>query len=836
MAQEEFELKDGQVFAGYRVVQKLGPGVMGVVYLARDTSAVQRIALKILQPGLAGDEEYVKQFEEQAAAAVAVSHNNVAQFYAAGREHGVLYTASEFIPGDTLAARIERQGRLDPQIALSLLMTIGKALSFLHSRGIVHGGVNPGNIRMTTMGEVKLVDAGLAKKLALRPRESEVKGSVTPVYLAPELIDRTTRIDERADVYSLGITAYEALTGNIPFKGGTPHETVLRIMNEPLKPEDMRGVPPGIARLVARMTAKEPEDRPSSMDEVLSEMERLAASVIPVVVGAAPSASAKLAITKKIAKRRLTVVLYILLTVAVVATFLAFTLEGCENDQPSQTAAADQQAARSLEEARKFEQENGATAEVLEKYRGVVRAFPGTDEAVRAKDAERRLIFSMSAEKADEMVAADRLFEAMLVYDEFEKNSPGMEEGAEAGHRKNELQSRIENRFNGDVLDAARLVQQGDTDAAIALLQKAEVYGTPAIKDKAREETDKIRRLAGSVALEGAYVEAWEAARPMLAVMTRQIADYDYRAAEASCASFLESPLPEGVSRIMRWEQEDIGRLLKVEENFAAAAGDAANRGTETSFTLADGTSISGIVKAHADGYYLHIGEDRVWRIRTADLAPSGVLKLAGMEVKDRDAILTSMLYELYHGSMRKARSLLSGMAGTLGEEQLNRYENKIRVLSALPSRGAGSANLDPREIRRAAQIVEGARGLVKEKEWDRAYPLLKQAVGINPGEPDAWGLLAKAAAQKALPAEAVQYYRRALALSPGNAIFWNELGRLYLSLGELGLALAAFGQSARMNPADTLAAEGRIEALLRLGRDEEASRVRQEWEKARQK
>jgi tetratricopeptide (TPR) repeat protein len=193
------------------------------------------------------------------------------------------------------------------------------------------------------------------------------------------------------------------------------------------------------------------------------------------------------------------------------------------------------------------------------------------------------------------------------------------------------------------------------------------------------------------------------------------------------------------------------------------------------------------------------------------------------------------MLYELYHGSLRKAQSLLTSLAESIDEEQRNRYRNKMQIVAMLPPRSAGSAALDPRDIRGAARIVESAREMVKQKQWEAAYSLLKQAVEINPGEPNAWTLLARAAAKTDLPGEAVQYYRRALALNPGNTILWNELGKLYLEQGELGLALAAFGQTARLKPGDPVAAEGRIDILIRLGREEEARRVREEWEKARQ-
>jgi cytochrome c-type biogenesis protein CcmH/NrfG len=124
----------------------------------------------------------------------------------------------------------------------------------------------------------------------------------------------------------------------------------------------------------------------------------------------------------------------------------------------------------------------------------------------------------------------------------------------------------------------------------------------------------------------------------------------------------------------------------------------------------------------------------------------------------------------------------------------------------------------------------------MKRKDWNQAYQLLKQAVALNPAEPEVPGMLAGAATRKGLTSEAVQYCRKALALNPNNAILWNELGKLYLGKDELGLALVAFRQSARINPADAVAVQGRVEALLKLGQEEEARRVQEEWEKARRR
>jgi len=841
MASSDFKLEKGNVFGGYRITERLGPGVMGIVYLARDTREVRRIALKILQPELTLDKEYVKLFEEQAQAAKGIRHNNIAEFYDYGNEHGFLYAASEFIPGKTLASLIESQGRLDIQIALSLLITIGKALAHLHESGIVHGGVNPGNIRMTKVGEIKLVDAGLAKKLVLRPQGPQEKSAVTPVYLAPELVARPTRIDPRADIYSLGITAFEALTGEKPFLGKTQHETVLRIMNEPLPPETMRHVPQEVAELVSSMVSKYPAERPPDMKTVLAKMESLAARFAPVVVGAAPSESTRQAMDKRKTRSRKKLYIYISIALIVGIIFLLFLLPGRRSttDDTGTSMTAQEQSQKALEEAKKYETTMpDDTRGAIERYRSVIKTFPETSAAGEAIAAERRLLFRMTEENAGRLAATNNLYEAALVYEAFAKHYAPAREASRASDEKSRLLALIDEKFNNQMLEAARFTQQKKFDEAAALLEGIEKYGTPSHREKAQREIDRIKSSVGVVELEGPYAAAWQAAEPMLAITTRQIAKHEYEAALESCGNFLSSPLPEGVSKIIEWEKEDIAKLIRIRENFSDILGDAVSRGETSSFRLADGTVISGKVTKENDSYYLNISETAKWRIRVEDLLPGDVLKLSGMDGDEISSILASSIYHLYHGEAGIARLTLKPISTQTGRETAVRYANKIELVSAIKSLDMSRLHgkVDTRDLKRATEIVEGARKLVKQSQWDQAYQLLKEAGRLNPGEAETWSLLGKCAAGKGLVSEAIGYYRKALVFNTKNSILWKELGKLYLGQGELGLALAAFAQVARINPTDPVAAQGRIEALLRLGQDEKAKQVREEWEKARRK
>ncbi len=835
IAHGDFEIREGQIFAGYRVVQKLGPGVMGVVYLAEARATGKKVALKILQAELASDGDYVEQFEEQASAAISIKHRNVAAFYAAGREQERLYTACEFIPGETFAALIKRQGRVDPQIALSLLTTIAKALSYLHSLGITHGGVNPGNIRMTPMGEIKLVDVGLAKKLALRPGDSKGQAGVTPVYLAPELVSGPQRAGLRSDIYSLGITAYEALTGNKPFAGETPHETVLRILNQPLEAHDLKGVPPRLAELIVKMTSKAPQERPASMLEVISEMEQIAEEIVLMLPGTRGIPGAARFTTRIIRGLRAKFV-YVLIAAVLIGTFVVFSLPGRapSTESTRRRLTSEERAERALREAIAYEaQKPDKLPEVRQRYSRITSTFPDTSAAALAIAAERRVALALAAREAEALLAQGRIFEAGQAYDNFEKHYASTVEGSDAARKEQELRRLGEDRFNRDLLEAEHLFAQGKLEKVVKLLKSVEVYGNPAQREKAVLRADKMLGSGSTLALQDAGEAAWRASGPMLALTARQITGRNYAAAAATCESFLTNPLPQGIDKIIRWEKEDISKLRQLHDKFEAALDALAEKGEETNLTLVDGQVISGRIKKEMHGYDLELGQEGSWRIRVDNLATEYVLELAGIQAEEPDMCLRAFLYELHYGSADKARALLKHSGALVEAQTLSRYLNKMHLVSTWARKRVPASE---RDVRRAARIVESTRALIKSKKWSQAYPLLKQAVELNPAEKEAYPLLAQAAAGKGLPAKAIDCYQAALEMAPLNLEAWNELGKLHFAREELGLSLAAFGQAARIDPADPVAMQGRVETLLALGREEEARRVRAEWEKTQSK
>jgi len=267
----------GSVIDNYEIVAELGRGGMGVVYKALDRSLHREVAIKVLSPHLAGDPQFVDRFLREARAAAQLSHPNIAHVYAVGESSGHRYIVMEYIKGQTLAHWIRTQGALESSRALSIVREVADALSTAHSAGIVHRDIKPANIMIDGAGHVKVMDFGLAK-LASATAGVTASGAIlgTPQYMAPEQV-QAREVDGRADIYSLGITLYEMLAGEPPFNADTPIGLMYQIVHEPL-PDLGRllPIPPlAVRHILAKMTAKKPEERYSTSEMVFSDLSDL---------------------------------------------------------------------------------------------------------------------------------------------------------------------------------------------------------------------------------------------------------------------------------------------------------------------------------------------------------------------------------------------------------------------------------------------------------------------------------------------------------------------------------------------------------------------------------
>jgi serine/threonine protein kinase len=261
---------------GYLLETLLGRGGMGQVWLAKQVSLDRRVAIKVLSAGLEADGAFVDRFQAEARAAAALAHPNVVTVHDVSEAGGHHFLTMEYMGGGCLESRLAELGPVPWQEALTILRDAARGLEYAESKGIVHRDIKPANLMCTEAGLVKIADLGLAGSVEQEEIAGGGKIFGTPHFIAPEVV-RGNRADARSDLYSLGATAYRILSGHTPFEGDSSKEILRQVLHEDAP--DLRDfvpeIPEGVDRLIARLLAKRPEDRPPSSTILLQEIERL---------------------------------------------------------------------------------------------------------------------------------------------------------------------------------------------------------------------------------------------------------------------------------------------------------------------------------------------------------------------------------------------------------------------------------------------------------------------------------------------------------------------------------------------------------------------------------
>src|SRR6266567_2481345 len=288
-------LTAGTQLGRYEIRSKIGEGGMGEVYLAEDTQLKRRVALKILPPELATNDDRMRRFVQEAQAAAALNHPAIAHIYEIGEHDGINFIAMEFVDGQTLRGLIHEPTR-DLKRLLRYLQDAAEGLAKAHAAGIVHRDLKPDNIMVTRDGHVKLLDFGLAKLVeTILPdrsvntpsdvatailRQHSTPGTVlgTVGYMSPEQAQgKTNDIDQRSDIFSFGCILFETATRRRPFEGDSIIKSLHSLIYEPAPQiKDLNpSAPADLQRIIRRCLAKDPEQRYQSIKEVAIELKEL---------------------------------------------------------------------------------------------------------------------------------------------------------------------------------------------------------------------------------------------------------------------------------------------------------------------------------------------------------------------------------------------------------------------------------------------------------------------------------------------------------------------------------------------------------------------------------
>lgn len=286
----EQETMTGHTLANrYQILEEVGTGGMAVVYKARDILLDRIVAVKILHAEYGNDHEFVTRFRQEAQAAAKLSHPNIVNIYDVGKDGDIHYIVMEFVRGETLKEYIEKHGHLPINTSIQIVFDIGEALESAHHNGLVHCDIKPHNILVTETGRIKVADFGIARAInssATMKEDKKILGSVH--YFSPEQASGNT-LDERTDIYSLGVVMYEMMTGVVPFEGDTPLSIALQHVQDaiPLPTKYNRRIPRLVERCILKAMAKNPDDRFQSVEELMSEL-RLSQGFVNSNKGAMP--------------------------------------------------------------------------------------------------------------------------------------------------------------------------------------------------------------------------------------------------------------------------------------------------------------------------------------------------------------------------------------------------------------------------------------------------------------------------------------------------------------------------------------------------------------------
>ena len=273
----------GTRFGDYEILEELGVGGMGRVYRARDLTLERVVALKTLAHQFSSDANFVQRFLKEARAAARLNHPNIVQIYDFGCVDSVYYLAMEFVDGHSLGTYLKR-GHFSETESIQIIRHACRALSVAHADGIVHRDIKPDNMMLTSRGDVKLVDLGIAKRIDEDQSLTQTGQAIgTPHYISPEQIRGQKDVDARADVYSLGATLYHLVTGHTPYSGASGPIVMSMHLVEPL-PDPRRfeaGLSEGICSVIRKMMAKDRNDRYGDVYALDLDLYRLQCGEMP---------------------------------------------------------------------------------------------------------------------------------------------------------------------------------------------------------------------------------------------------------------------------------------------------------------------------------------------------------------------------------------------------------------------------------------------------------------------------------------------------------------------------------------------------------------------------
>jgi len=682
---------------GFELIKEIGHGPMGAVYKARQVAMDRLVALKVLSPGLAENESYRQRFIRDARAVARLSHENIIQVYDAGEADGYDYFAMEYIDGESLAKRLEREGNIGEAEALDIVVQVCGALAHARTAGnIIHGDINPRNIFITNGDVAKLADVGLA-----RAAQADGLAVVSPLYLSPEQAVGSRDIDTRSDIYSLGAVLFHMVTGVPPFTGATPEEVVSKHLTAELpSPRSLNpALSVSVCRLLTVMMAKAREVRYQTPEELLRDVQKVRQGLLPqraVKLGLA-TAGAQRAPARAAEPRSHSgtlVVSVVLAVVAAAAVILIVKGSGAPPTVVEKDTGPGVAASKALGEAERFQSRSGAiTGEVISKYEKVASDHTDTLQGREARarvqklradlDDEAKAAFAQLKTRVDKLAEAEHYARAIEALEGHPRRLRTGEWDEAVITEIARLQKKLRIRIREIREKAEQRALRADYEGAIEVLREALAFGDQAMTQYVADKTIEYRDRRAEWRQRQKSIEAARAELEFdgfLVGLMKLERERSYGAAVRACGIFAKKHT--GV-----YAKQALG--LKAQEEAAQKAFDEAVdalkelAGSQVEIR-ARGILLKGRLRNVSDATFTVETDIAAITKKLVEIDPGDLLALAGVTGKDRAGALRRAGFFLVLGAHAKAEEAIKKLGD---KDLLNEWRARIEKREELRTR-----------------------------------------------------------------------------------------------------------------------------------------------------
>ena len=733
-------MRQASTITGYELIAKLGSGGMSTVYRARKESLGKIVALKILSPMLARNQDYIARFFREARAAAQLNHPNIVAGYDVGECNGYYYFAMEYVPGETLKQILKNEGKLAAERALNITAQVAEALRHAREKGLMHRDVKPGNIIITSAGLVKLADLGLAKAFHTDSSVTQEGRTIgTPDYASPEQARGELDVDIRTDIYSLGATLFHMITGRVPFTGSTPAAIFARHITEELPPLHVlrQEMPEPLARLIRKMMAKDRNRRQADPAELIGDIQQ---TIRELQAPQPPARTQRVRQPQTASKSKAPLIAGTLIALAALAGGAFLLTRNGDTRQiqrppsdngdtavapPEETPEqkAEKEAAAAYDSIKKaIAGHPDAHDRILAVCNAFLDKFGDTDTAglvrelrsqtLQHRQAEAQQAIADTSAATGQLLAEHRYGDAFARWQQLRPDADRLDIGGQVDAEIDALNRRAENEFDQICAQAAERAKQGEFDAAIAMLDAAAArYGIEEVAQQARaasaqlEEQRKTAEVAGAAArrqVEQIKKETYGTVDTLVGELRFGEAEGNYRRLEESA----DPALLEALQPFLSQRREDIQALAALKQNIIENIN--AQPAIERTIQLRTGRPVKA-TKCSASGNSLtitftHGSNEAETSVAWEKIAPQTLSELAAAAAPD-DLLVQSLL-AYYTGQYPLARRLLDD-----ARQQEDAAERAARLLELYDEAAAVrlSANLHL-ALERAAQALEAGR------------------------------------------------------------------------------------------------------------------------------